>query len=80
MTLVFNASPIIVLAKAGLLDSILRLASQVIIPRAVADEIASFKDPSDAACLWLSKSVASSFLADAPSTSEFVTAWGLGAG
>jgi len=51
MTLVFNASPIIVLAKAGLLDSILRLATQVIIPRSVADEIACFNDPADAACI-----------------------------
>ena len=46
MTLVFNASPIIVLAKAGLLDPILELASQVIIPRSVADEISRFNDTS----------------------------------
>jgi len=80
MTLVFNASPIIVLAKAGLLDSILRLATQVIIPRSVADEIACFNDPADAACIWLDKPLASSFLCDAPATSGFVAAWGLGPG
>lgn len=80
MTLVFNASPIITLAKAGLLNSILRLTNQVIVPRSVADEIARFNDPSDAACIWLETPVAASFLRDDPVTSEFVAAWGLGAG
>lgn len=64
MTLVFNASPIITLAKAGLLNSILRLTDQVIVPRSVADEIARFNDPSDAACIWLETPVATSFLRD----------------
>jgi predicted nucleic acid-binding protein len=80
MTLVFNASPIIVLAKAGLLDSILRLATRVVIPRSVADEIACFNDPTDAACIWLDNPLASSFLWDDPATSDFVAAWGLGPG
>ena len=80
MTLVFNESPIITLAKAGLLNSILRLTNQVIVPRSVADEIARYKDPSDAACIWLKKPVAASFLRDDPATLDFVAAWSLGAG
>lgn len=40
MTLVFNASPVIVLAKAGLLEKVLGMADKVIIPQRVADEIA----------------------------------------
>ena len=69
MTLVFNASPIIVLAKAGLLDSILGLASRVMIPRHVSDEIYRFKDPTDPACVWLLNPRTSAFLANAPETS-----------
>ena len=46
MTLVFNASPLIVLAKSGLLDGFLQLADYVFIPRAVAEEISCAKDPS----------------------------------
>ena len=80
MTLVFNASPIITLAKAGLLDSILKLANQVIVPQAVANEITRFNDPSDAACIWFENPVAATFLRDDPATSDFVGAWGLGAG
>jgi predicted nucleic acid-binding protein len=80
MTLVCNASPIIVLARAELLEAILRLATRVVIPMSVADEITRFNDPSDAACIWLGKPVASSFLWADPTTSDFVAAWGLGAG
>lgn len=80
MTLVFNASPIITLAKAGLLDPILKLANQVIVPWSVAHESARFNDPSDAACIWLGMPGVSTFLRDDPATSDFVAAWGLGAG
>lgn len=80
MTLVFNASPLIVLAKAGLLDRILALADRIFIPRPVALEISRFNNPSDAACAWLGSPAAESFIADPPETSDFVTAWGLGAG
>jgi predicted nucleic acid-binding protein len=42
MTLVFNASPLIVLAKAGLIDTVLTFADRVLVPRPVALEIAQF--------------------------------------
>lgn len=80
MTFIFNASPLIVLAKSGLLESVLALPGQVVIPRAVANEIDSYDDPTDAARTWLRRPEAASFLNDAPEISEFVAAWGLGAG
>lgn len=78
--LVFNASPLIVLAKAGLIDPIMTLADRVVIPRPVALEIAGFNHPADAACAWIGTPAAQSFIAEPPVTSEFVAAWGLGAG
>lgn len=80
MTLVFNASPLIVLTKSGLIDPILALADRVLIPTPVALEIARFKQPADAACAWIGRPAAKALITDAPATSEFVTAWGLGAG
>jgi hypothetical protein len=41
VTLVFNASPLIVLAKAGLLDQLIPLADEVWIPEAVAREVSA---------------------------------------
>ena len=41
MTIVSNTSPLIVLAKAGLLDLLPKLFSELIIPQAVRDEIHS---------------------------------------
>ena len=43
MTLIFNASPVIILAKSGLLDEFVRLADQVFIPQTVAEEISQTK-------------------------------------
>lgn len=80
MTLVFNASPVIILAKAGLLEKVFGMATKVIIPQAVADEIARCGDPSDPAALWLNKPESSSYLLNAPPTTGFVAAWDLGAG
>jgi predicted nucleic acid-binding protein len=80
MTLVFNASPIIVLAKSGLLDRILPLGTHVIIPRPVAEEINAVKDPHDPAAVWLRKPDAQPLLTNAPECSPFVGAWDLGAG
>jgi len=51
MTLVFNASPIIVLAKAGLLEAILPLGEPVKVPQAVVDEILRANDVDDPAKL-----------------------------
>jgi hypothetical protein len=45
MTFVFNASPLIVLAKAGLLERILELPQGGLIPNAVACEVRNCDDP-----------------------------------
>jgi predicted nucleic acid-binding protein len=78
MTLVFNASPLIVLAKSALIDSLLPLADQVIIPLAVADEVRGINLPSDPASHWLSGN--SALVHPAEPISPFVQAWDLGAG
>jgi len=80
MTLVFNASPLIVLAKSGLLDRVLPLGNHVIIPRPVAKEISAVRDPHDPAAAWLRQPDAQPLLSDAPECSAFVGAWDLGAG
>ena len=51
---VLNASPVIVLAKAGYLDLVPRLVSPVIIPRAVATEISTGL-PDDPAVRFLAR-------------------------
>ena len=80
MTLVFNASPVIVLAKAGLLEKVFEMADRVVIPQPVADEIARGGDPSDPAALWLNRPESSSYIVNAPPATGFVAAWDLGAG
>ena len=44
MRLVLNASPIICLAKAGLLNEVLSMAQEVAVPQTVADEILAVLD------------------------------------
>ncbi len=78
MTLVFNASPLIVLAKSGLLDGFLQLADDVFIPRAVAEEISCTKNPNDPARCWLAQRP--SLIHPPASISPFILAWDLGAG
>jgi predicted nucleic acid-binding protein len=79
MTLVFNASPLIVLAKSALIGSLVRLADQVIIPQAVADEVRGINFPNDPATFWLVEN--STLIPPAePPISPFVQAWDLGAG
>lgn len=80
MTFVFNASPLIVLAKADLLERMLGLPQSVLIPHAVAREVSNCRDPHDPARLWLQRVEAAAYLHEAPQASEFVAAWGLGAG
>lgn len=53
MILVFNASPLIVLAKAGLLDDVLKVADQAFIPLSVAQEIAMCSNSCDPARKWI---------------------------
>ena len=78
MTLVFNASPIIILAKAGLLDRLLPLGDEVWIPEAVASEVAATRDPDDAASNWITGK--SSLIHPTTLISPFLMAWDLGAG
>lgn len=80
MTLVFNASPLIVLAKANLLERIIDLPDRVFIPLEVAEEVKNCDDPNDPACRWLKRPETAVYLQEAPHLSDFVAAWGLGAG
>lgn len=78
MTLVFNASPLIVLAKAGLLDQLLPLADEVWIPEAVAREVSAVADPADPASRWIATQ--SSLIHPSTPITPFLMAWDLGAG
>ena len=80
MTLIFNASPLIILAKSGLLSVVLRLPYAIKIPQAVAEEVGASHDSLDASCLWLKTPAAVDTICAAPAPSEFVSAWGLGMG
>lgn len=80
MRLVLNASPIICLAKAGLLDGVLSIADEVVVPRVVAGEILAVNDDSDAAVAWIKTENAQRALRDVGPTVSFVLAWDLGAG
>jgi predicted nucleic acid-binding protein len=80
VTLVFNASPLIVLAKAGLWDICVTLGDVVVIPQAVSDEVIRIDNPIDPARIWLeSPSLPVSHPASPP-ISPFLAAWDLGAG
>ena len=48
---VINASPVILLAKAGLVERVSSLADRLVVPRPVVEEILRVRD--DAAALWL---------------------------
>lgn len=80
MTLIFNASPLIVLAKCGLLDRLLGLADTVVLPMQVAQEIERVNDPEDAARSWIEESARRDLIRQAPEIPSFVTAWDLGPG
>jgi predicted nucleic acid-binding protein len=78
MTLVFNASPLIVLAKADLLDLLLPLGNQIWIPQAVVSEVSAVKNPADPARRWLADKAAITHIPTA--ILPFVMAWDLGDG
>lgn len=78
MTLIFNASPLIVLAKADLLNCLIPLGNQIWIPQAVVDEVSAVKSQSDPARVWLADKDA---IIHAPiPILPFVMAWDLGDG
>ena len=80
MTLVFNASPVIVLAKAGLLNPLSHLGSPALIPQAVVDEILKVDDATDPAKLWFEGSGFPFQRVANPHIPPFLAAWDLGAG
>jgi predicted nucleic acid-binding protein len=49
---VINASPVILLAKVGLIQHVPRLVKTLVIPQPVVTEISSFRDK-DTAAIWL---------------------------
>lgn len=80
MRLVLNASPIICLAKAGLLEEVLSTAQEVVVPRPVASEILAVDDDRDAAVAWMRTEKAQRALCDVEPPAPFVLAWDLGVG
>ncbi len=77
-TAIVNASPLICLARAGLLNILLRVFPKVCIPRAVFDEVMAGPDD-DHARLFIGQSEAFAIV-DPVSASELVRDWDLGAG
>lgn len=80
MTVVFNASPLIVLCKAGLADKVIAPTWVPVIPQPVADEITAVAEPTDPAKTWVTRPPASTWIRQAPEVSSFIAAWDLGAG
>ena len=80
MTLVFNASPLIVLAKARLLDRFITLGNPAVVPYAVVNEVTRVDHPDDPASLWLQSPPASVQVVSSPSAKSFLAAWDLGDG
>jgi len=80
MTFVFNAFPVIVLAKAGLLELLSQLGSPSLIPQAVLDEILRVDDPVDPARVWFEVSAGAIQRVATPSMSPFLAGWDLGPG
>ena len=79
MKLIFDASPIIVLAKAGLLENFLNLGIPSLLSQAVADEIAS-GEIGDPARTWLKTVDALARVVPSPPVPEFLSRSDLGAG
>lgn len=80
MILIFNASPVIVLAKAGLLKMFSALGTPSIIPQAVLDEVLSVEDPMDPARVWFEQAEALMQVVPTPPMSSFLAGWDLGSG
>lgn len=80
MILVFNAPPVIVLAKAGLLKPFAALGNPAIVPQAVLDEVLNVEDPMDAARVWFEQEGPLMQVVPTPPISSFLAGWDLGAG
>lgn len=80
MILVFDASPVIVLAKAGLLDVLATLGRPSIVPQAVVDEVLKVDDPLDPARVWFERTGSLIEVVPTPPMSAALPGWDLGAG
>jgi predicted nucleic acid-binding protein len=74
---VINASPLIVFGKIGQLDLLIRLAEEIVVPQAVADEIAAGPE-NDAARLAMEAEMFR--LVDVQEPTSELAAWDLGSG
>jgi len=77
-TLIVNASPLILLGKIGRLELLTALAGALVVPHAVAVEIALGPDH-DPARIWLT-SHGRTWVAEAAPNDPRIMAWDLGAG
>jgi len=77
VTIVVNASPLIVLGKAGLLHIIGGVGDRVYIPASVAHEV---KIGNDLTADWLRLEPQNGWVVEDPTPDPFVLAWDLGAG
>lgn len=75
---VINASPLILLGKAGQLDWVARLG-EVVIPKAVADEIAAGGE-TDPSRVWICSPIGSALVKDDVPAKQEVVCWDLGEG
>ena len=80
MILVFNASPAIVLAKAGLLERFAKLGEPSIVPQVVVEEILWANDPMDPACAIFRDPQSLMDVIPAAPMSALLAGWDLGAG
>jgi predicted nucleic acid-binding protein len=78
--LVFNASPVIVLAKAGLLEQFCLLGEPSWVPQTVVDEVLRVSDPADPARVWFEATSRSMCVIATPPMPPFLGGWDLGAG
>ena len=78
--LVFNASPLIVSAKAGLMDRFVGLWPDLVVPLAVVQEVLASGLERDAACDWLCKPQNRRRRREVNPPVPFLQAWDLGSG
>lgn len=75
---VINASPVILLAKVGLIQHVPRLVETLVVPQPVMTEILSFRDK-DAAAIWLEEA-GQKFVQPAVAELEQLASSGIGSG
>lgn len=78
--LVFNASPLIVSVKAGLMERFIDLWPDLVIPEAVAEEVMARGHEDDPASIWLNEFARKSCRVTVGAPNPFIAAWDLGSG